>query len=228
MIVAGSFPVCRVAARVPDRDTLQQLLVARSRDEVALQPPSYGRGLNNLRTFRYCSRCSPAKAAAGPLSSADRAHLHFALSTHRRFVALNCILKQGRVVIKLCWTLEIFPMTELASRREIVHVRMAIALVNETQHDRKRRVPARTSHCGSDFDRTVVDNAYAARRFRTIDGINSDDNQIAARHFAEQRSDGGVSRKSAVPIWLAINLHGAKEPRQSTQKPAEHRPRGHG
>ena len=40
-------------------------------------------------TFRDCSRCSPAKAAAGPLSSADRAPLHFALSTHRRFVALN-------------------------------------------------------------------------------------------------------------------------------------------
>ena len=35
------FTTCRVAARVPDRDMLQRLLVARSRDEVALQPPSY-------------------------------------------------------------------------------------------------------------------------------------------------------------------------------------------
>src|ERR1700744_1787644 len=39
--------------------------------------------------FRCCSRCSPAKAAASPLLSAGRAHLHFALSTHRPFVALN-------------------------------------------------------------------------------------------------------------------------------------------
>ena len=88
-------------------------------------------------------------------------------------------------------------------------------LVNETQHDGKRAEFQPERRIVTDFDRTVVDVTHAARRFRTIDGINSDDNQIAARHFGEQRSDGGVSRKSAVPIWLAINLYGAKELRQA-------------
>ena len=43
-----------VAARVPDRDMLQRLLVARSRDEVALQPPSYTSG---HFSFQDTARC---------------------------------------------------------------------------------------------------------------------------------------------------------------------------
>jgi hypothetical protein len=37
----------------------------------------------------------------------------------------------------------------------------------------------------ADFKRSAKDVAHAARRFRTIDGINSDDNQIAVRPLGE-------------------------------------------
>jgi hypothetical protein len=53
------------------------------------------------------------------------------------------------------------------------------------------------------------------RRFGANNGINSDDYQIAVRPLGEQRTEGRVSRESAIPIWLAVNVHGAKELRQA-------------
>src|SRR5215831_4771824 len=88
-------------------------------------------------------------------------------------------------------------------------------LINKTQHNRNRAEFQPERRIMADFNRSIIDVAYAARRFRTIDGINSDDNQIAVRLLGEQRTKGRVSGESAVPIWLAINLHGAKELRQA-------------
>ena len=79
---------------------------------------------------------------------------------------------------------------------------------NRAKFQPERRIMA-------DFNRSVKDVAHAARRFRTIDGINSDDNQIAVPPLGEQRTKGRVTGESAIPIWLAINLHGAKELRQT-------------
>ena len=54
------------------------------------------------------------------------------------------------------------------------------------------------------------DVGQAARRFGTIDGINSDDNQIAVLHLSKQGHDGWISRVATVPIWFAVNLYGGK------------------
>ena len=62
--------------------------------------------------------------------------------------------------------------------------------INETQHDGKRAEFQLKCRIVADFDRAVHDIGQAARCFRTIDGINSDDNQIAVRHLGEQRSEG--------------------------------------
>src|SRR6185437_10940790 len=49
------------------------------------------------------------------------------------------------------------------------------------------------------------------RRIETVDGINSDNDEIALRHFEGHRSKGRIAGPPAVPMWLAINLHRAKE-----------------
>ena len=62
MTVAGSFPVCRVAARARDRDMLQRLLVARSRDEVALQPLSYLAWFEQPQNIQMLFQMLPGKS----------------------------------------------------------------------------------------------------------------------------------------------------------------------
>ena len=62
MTVAGSFPVCRVAARATDRDMLQRLRVVRSRDEVAFQPPSYLAWFEQPQNIQILFQMLPGKS----------------------------------------------------------------------------------------------------------------------------------------------------------------------
>jgi hypothetical protein len=53
---ASGFTGLAVATRVPDRDMLQRSLVARPRDEVALQPPPYPAWFEQPPSYTECTR----------------------------------------------------------------------------------------------------------------------------------------------------------------------------
>jgi hypothetical protein len=61
----------------------------------------------------------------------------------------------------------------------------------------------------------MEDVGQAAWHFPAMDGIYSNDNQIAVPDLGEQWSEGRVSRPPAVPICLTVNLHRAKVLRQA-------------
>src|SRR5262249_14072695 len=88
-------------------------------------------------------------------------------------------------------------------------------VINEAQHDCKRTEFQPERRVVADFDCAAEDVTQGPRRFRTIDRINPHDDQIAVRHLRKQRTESRVSGETAVPIWLAVNLHRAKELRQA-------------
>ena len=65
--------------------TVQQ----RTSQQIIFVPEAEVLILFDYSKFKYCPKRSRAATAARPSSSADLAHLHFALPTRRRFVGLN-------------------------------------------------------------------------------------------------------------------------------------------
>src|SRR5262249_19224480 len=90
-----------------------------------------------------------------------------------------------------------------------------LALVHELQ---------KKSHCGelqpkrrieADLQQAVEDLGRLARACVTMNGIDPGNDHIALRHPPQEPDDGWISRKPAVPIWLAINFDSRHHLRQA-------------